>query len=167
MKQHFYYIIDFDSTFVQCEMLEELAKIALRNNPQKKEILKEIVSICNLGMEGRIPFQESLRRRLQLIKLHKNHLQTLIQSLNKNITPSIVKNRQFFLENKKNIYIISGAFKECILSITNQFSIPENHILANTLTYDNNGNIAGVDTLNPLAYKYGKAKAVKNLGLKG
>lgn len=167
MKQNIYYIIDFDSAFVQCEMLEELAKIVLQNNPEKKKIVEEIVSICNLGMEGKIPFQESLQRRLQLIKIHKNHLQVLIRILKNNITPSILKNRRFFLENHKNMYIISGAFKECIIPITQQFGINDNHILANTFTYDSNGNITGVKMSNPLAYKHGKAKAVAGLRLKG
>lgn len=166
MNKNTYYIIDFDSTFVKCEMLEELAKIGLENNPKKEEILEEIVMICNLGMEGEIPFQESLQQRLQLIKLNKSHLKTLIQTLNKNITPSILKNREFFLQNKDVIYIISGAFKECISPITRPFGIPDNHILANTFTYDNNGNITGIDSSNPLAYKHGKAKAVKELQLK-
>lgn len=166
MNQKNYYIIDFDSTFIRCEMLEELAKISLQNNPKKKEILDEIVSICDLGMEGKIPFQESLRRRLQLIVVNKKHLSRLIQKLKNNITPSILKNRQFFLEHHKNIYIISGAFKECIIPITRQFDINDDHILANTFMYDTRGNIIGVDTTNPLAYKHGKAKAVQKLQLK-
>ncbi len=167
MTQNAYYIIDFDSTFITCEVLEELAKISLQNNPKRKEILEEIVFMCNLGMEGKIPFQESLQRRLQLIKVHKNHLRTLIQTLKKKITPSIIKNRQFFLDNYLNIYIISGAFKECIIPITRPFGIDNSHILANTFIYDAKGNITDIDSTNRLAYKHGKAKAVDSLHLKG
>lgn len=162
-----YFIIDFDSTFVKCEMLEELAKISLQNNPKKKEILKQITSICQLGMEGKIPFQESLRRRLQLIKVNKSNIKELVPGLKKQITPSILKNCQFFQKNKKEIYIISGAFKECITPLTRLFQIEDNHVLANTFSYDKSGNITGVDLSNPLAFKYGKIISIAGLRLPG
>ncbi len=146
-------------------MLEELAKISLENNPRKKQIIQEIVTICNLGMEGKISFEESLRQRLQLIKVRRSHLQRLIQTLKKNITYSILQNRRFFLENKKHIYIISGAFKEGILPVTRQFRIADDHVFANSFLYDIKGNIIGVDRHNPLAYSHGKAKAIQALGL--
>jgi D-3-phosphoglycerate dehydrogenase len=59
-----WYIIDFDSTFVQVEALEELARIALKGNPRKKEIIAEVEEITNLGIEGRISFTEGLARRI-------------------------------------------------------------------------------------------------------
>ncbi len=166
MNQKKYYIIDFDSTFVKCEMLEELAKISLKKNSKKKQILEKIVSICNLGMEGKIRFQESLQRRLKLIKAHKRHLKKLIRTLKNSITPSVQKHRHFFHENKDYIYIISGAFKEGILPITRLFGIANNHILANEFIYDTKGSITGINKNNPLAYSHGKAKAIQRLGLR-
>lgn len=165
MKQPNYYIIDFDSTLIQCEMLEELAKISLENNPKKKHILKRIVSICNSGMEGKISFQESLQRRLQLIKANKKDIRKLVRKLKNNITPSILKHHRFFLENKDYIYIISGAFKEGILPITRQFGIADDRVLANSFIYDKKGKITGVNRQNPLACAHGKAKAIQALRL--
>ncbi|MBI5123762.1 hypothetical protein HZA75_07940 [Candidatus Roizmanbacteria bacterium] len=52
MEQKKYFIIDFDSTFVQTETLEELANVVLKNSYNKKEILQKIKNITNLGMEG-------------------------------------------------------------------------------------------------------------------
>lgn len=166
MKDKTYHIIDFDSTFVRCEMLEEIAKIALHNNPNKKKILKEIVSICNMGMEGTISFEESLTRRLALLKAYKKDLKKVVEILKNNITFSILKNKEFFRKNNQQIYIISGAFKECIVPVTSLFGIPDNHILANTFVFDKNGKTTGIDLTNPLAYKHGKAKTVKNLSLR-
>src|SRR3989338_4121409 len=57
-----YFIIDFDSTFIQTEGLEELAEVVLKDNPKKEEILEEIKKITNLGMEGKIGFRESLKK---------------------------------------------------------------------------------------------------------
>ena len=49
-------IIDFDSTFVTVEALDELAKICLKENSQKEKILKKIQKTTKLGMEGKIDF---------------------------------------------------------------------------------------------------------------
>lgn len=166
MNKKTLYIIDFDNTFVRCEVLEEIAKISLQDNPNKKQILKEIISICNLGMEGTIPFGESLTRRLTLLNFSKKDLKKVINVLKNNITPSILKHKDFFMENKDQVYIISGAFKECILPITSLFGITDDHILANTFVYDKNDKIIGIDLQNLLSHKLGKAKTVKNLHLR-
>ena len=42
-----YYIIDFDSTFISVEALDELASIALRKNREKEEILNRFREILN------------------------------------------------------------------------------------------------------------------------
>ena len=167
MNEKTFYIIDFDSTFIKLEILEEIAKISLRDNPKKRDILQEMVTICNAGMEGAITFEESLNHRLSLLKAHKKDLEEVIKTLKNNVTSSIVKNREFFEKNKNRIYIISGAFKECILPVTSQFGIPESHILANSFMFDNDDNIIGTDLNNPLSYSKGKVKIVQSLELKG
>lgn len=167
MNKPNFYLIDFDSTFIKLEILEEIAKISLRNNPKKETILQEIISICNAGMEGLITFDESLSRRLSLLKMKRKDLPQVIKVLKENITPSIIKNKEFFEKNIERIYIISGAFKECIIPITSQFGIPESHILANSFIFDKNDNIVGTDPHNPLSYSRGKVKIVQSLNLKG
>ncbi len=167
MKIKKYLIIDFDSTFIQDEVLEKLGEITLENHPQKKIILKKITSICKLGMEGKIAFQDSLNQRLKLIQANKNSLKKLIGKLKNRITPSILKNKNFFHQNSQQIFIISGGFKEVITPVVKDFQIPKNHILANTFIYDKNGNIIGIDKNNPLAYNQGKAIAVQKLKLSG
>lgn len=54
------YIIDFDSTFVSVESLDELAKIALRDDPSREKTALEISRITALGMEGKLSFEKSL-----------------------------------------------------------------------------------------------------------
>ncbi|MBD3291181.1 phosphoserine phosphatase, partial [candidate division KSB1 bacterium] len=46
-----YFIIDFDSTFIQVEALEELAEISLKGNPEKPKILAQIRRYTELGIE--------------------------------------------------------------------------------------------------------------------
>lgn len=161
------FIIDFDSTFVKCESLDELAKIALQNNPKKDKILKEIIKITNLGMEGKIPFHISLEKRLKFFQPTLDDIKTLISKLKNSITPSIAQNKQFFSKHKKQIYIISGGFMEYVFPIVKEFGIAKNHVLANCFTFSKKGIVTGFDKKNYLARKNGKVVAIKSLKLKG
>ena len=54
------FVFDFDSTLTRVEALDVLAEITLVNNPNKDEIIEEIIEITNLGIDGKISFTESL-----------------------------------------------------------------------------------------------------------
>ena len=159
-------IIDFDSTFVKLEGLEELAKISLNNNPLKDEIIEEIEQITNLGMSGDITFQESLKSRLNLFKPSMSDLEELIVLLKSNITKSIHSNKQFFIANSQRVYIISGGFNEWIYPVVKDSGILSTHILSNNFILKND-NIIGINEANPLTRTGGKYLCVKNLKLTG
>jgi len=162
-----YFIIDFDSTFVNSEGLEELARIALKNNPKKNEIYEKIKSITNLGLEGKLSFGKSLSQRLKLFKGTKKDVQTVAHLFKRNITNSIKHNKHFFKTYRDSIYIVSGGFKEFIIPVMKAFQIPNINIFANTFIFDRTGNIVGYDRKNPLAQDNGKYNAVRLLDLKG
>ncbi len=162
-----YFIIDFDSTFVTVESLDELAKIALQNNSRKEEILSKISKITTQGMEGKIPFNVSLEKRLKLFQPTIENIQAIIPYLKNSVTPSIARNKQFFSEYKDRIYIISGGFKEYVVPIVKEFGISEDHVLANTFTVSKKEIVTGFNKNNNLAKPKGKVLAIKSLKLKG
>ncbi len=162
-----YFIIDFDSTFVTVEALDELAHIALKNSPDKEKITKQIRAITSLGMEGKLSFPESLAQRLKLFSANKEDIKKLVSFLKKNITPSVTQNTIFFTSFPENIYIISGGFKEYIVPVVKKFGIQEDHVLANTFTFHKTGTITGFDKNNLLAQEEGKVKQIISLGLQG
>ncbi len=162
-----YFIIDFDSTFVTLESLEELAAITLKKRANSKEILEKIKHITTLGMEGKITFSESLHKRLLLFQTSKHDIDKLIIKIKKNITPSVKNNKQFFIDNAEQIYIVSGGFNEFIFPIVKEFGLLKDHVLANTFTFNKKGVVTGFDIKNPLSKNGGKIKVVKNLKLDG
>lgn len=166
MEQDTHIVIDFDSTFVSVESLEEFALLCLKDNPHKVTILEQMREITRMGMEGKIPFNESLSKRFQLFKPTHKHLDLFIKKLRAHITPSIKNNRQFFKDNTKQIYIISGGFFDYIYPVVKSYGILPDHVLANRFTYNKNGEITGYDVDNPLAQPKGKVAVVKKLKLK-
>ena len=66
-----YIIIDFDSTFITQESLDELAIYKLNNQPDSQKKLNRIKSITNAGMNGDMPFKQSIDERMELLNLNR------------------------------------------------------------------------------------------------
>lgn len=161
IPKNIYFIVDFDSTFIQLEGLDELARISLLDDPKKDRKYEQIQEVTKLGMEGKLSFPESLSKRLQLFNTNKKCIQKTIKLLSKNVTPSFSKNREFISKSADQFYILSGGFKDLILPITKKFKIPDNHVFANEFKFDEKGNVIGIDENNLLAQEKGKVKTVK------
>ncbi len=162
-----YFIIDFDSTFTQVEALDELARISLKNHPDRQEIYQKIEDLTNLAMEGKLSFGESLAGRVKLLSANKQHLELLIKHLKKKVSPSFQRNKLFFKKHADEVLIVSGGFKEFITPVVSQFHIKKKNIYANTFVFDEDENIIGYDAENPLSQENGKVKLLKQMPLKG
>lgn len=131
-------VIDFDSTFVSVEALEELAKISLRNKPNQEEILNQIEQITSQGMSGKINFEDSISRRLKMFNPSYADLDELDKLLKSKVSDSIIKNKSFFKKNSGNIKIISGGFHEWIDSVVIDYGISKSDVFANRFIIDHN-----------------------------
>lgn len=162
-----YFIIDFDSTFIKTEALDELFKISLKGNKNADVLLTKFSELTELGMKGKITFSESLKQRIELLNANRNHIAVLIKTLNKQVSASVKRNLNFFKKYSDNIYIISGGFKEIIFPIVKKFFVKEKNVFANSFEFDKNGNIAGFDKSNLLCQNNGKIKQLQKLNLNG
>ena len=162
-----YYIIDFDSTFTQVEALDEMAKISLKNHPQKEEILKQIEDYTNLAMEGKLSFTESLAARVRLLNANQDHLKQLITRLKKKVSASFSRNAEFFKNHADEVLIVSGGFKEFITPVVSKYHIKKENIYANTFVTDGSGQIIDYDHDNPLSEEGGKVKLLRGMKLEG
>lgn len=157
--------IDFDSTLITIESLEELAALALKDHPDRHSIINAIATITNAAMEGRMSFTESIQQRIPLLQAHKRHLPELIQALASNITPSVERHQQWFQREAERIYVISGGFREFIVPVLEPLGFLPHHIYANDFVMDSDGFITGINTQNPLAYENGKTTLARQLNL--
>ena len=158
------YIIDFDSTFIKVESLDELLEVS---EPGNKLKIDKVKKITNNGMEGKISFSESLSRRIKLLEATKDNIDKTVQKLRDKVSDSFVNNIDFLKENKDNIYIVSSGFHEIIDPIVLEYGILKKNIYANSFIFDKSQKIIGYDENNPLSTSKGKVKILKMLGLKG
>jgi len=158
------YIFDFDSTFIKIESLDLLAKFSQLTD---KISIDKIEKITKEGMDGKISFYDSLRKRIQLINSNRNDLIKTVDHLKNEVSDSFNSNKNFINKNAEFIYIVSSGFHEIIDPIVCNYGVKKENIYANNFIFNENDKIIGFDKLNPLSSTLGKVKIIKQLKLKG
>lgn len=156
-------IIDFDSTIIQGEGLDILSEICFNGNTSK---VKEIEELTNSGMNGSISMQESLLKRIKLLKATKQDIDLLSKKLIELISPSIHSLRAYSFLFPQNTYVVSGGFIDYVLPVCRILGIYDSQIVANKFIYDG-VNIIGFDSEISVSKSNGKSKAVKDFNLAG
>ncbi len=161
------FVFDFDSTLVRIETLEALADLALAGASYAESTRAEIGRLTDQAMAGEIGFGDSLRRRLAMLPLTRDHVQALADRILDEGTPSVRRNLRFFHDNADRIVILSGGFREIIAPVAERLGVPADRVLCNDLVYDAAGRVTGIDDANPLAHADGKPTVIKALNLPG
>lgn len=161
------FLFDFDSTLVRVETLEALADIALEGVADGPARRAEIARLTDQAMAGEVDFGEALTRRLALLELRREHVETLAGRILDELTVSVRRNRRFFEQNADRVFVLSGGFDEIIAPVAADLGLDPGRVLANRLVYADDGRVTGVDTTNPLSREGGKAEAVRALKLTG
>ncbi len=157
------FILDFDSTLVRVETLELMAD----QMPDAVKVRGRIKAMTDMAMASQFGYQESLKQRLQLLRLHRSMLPELGARLREEITPSFKRNRAFLAANAERIYVVTSGFRELVEPVIKSLGLKAEHLYANTLRFDAEGYIEGCDWKNPLTQDGGKPKLVASLKLPG
>ena len=154
--------IDFDSTFVKVETIDEIARITLQDNPDKDHIVKKISDITNQAMSGQINFPTALEQRLQILSITDKTIKMVTNKIKELISDSFYEHKELIKNNASNIWIISGGFTDVIAPIVKSYGISENHVLANQFIF-NGDKVSGCDKDNFLFQDKGKIKAINSV----
>ena len=109
---------------------------------------------------------EGIALRIDLLKGHRKHVESLVRVLKRSISPSIKRNKAFFKKFGAQMYVLSNGFREFIVPVVQGLGIASEHVFANDFLFDD-GYIVGFDSRNPLVHQDGKAKVLRQLGLDG
>jgi len=135
-------IIDYDSTLIGCESLEEILRPACAQRPGLEEDLRETT---RLGMEGRITFQESLRRRLALASPTLADVRAFAAEAERWLTPGFDRVIADLLARGVEVRIVSGGLMEAIAPLAGKLGIPAERVHAVQLQWTSDGGFAGID----------------------
>ncbi len=165
IKEKKIFIIDFDSTITKVEGLDQLAAIALAQSPDGDKIVQQIKELTDAGMNGELSLTESLSKRMSLLNANKRHVDALVVFLLENVSESFERNKKFLKEYADHILVVSSGFKDFIVPVIEHLGLKPENVYANTFTYNENGDITGVDNTNVLSQTGGKIKLVQSLNL--
>ncbi len=127
-------ILDFDSTLITRESLEELLARA------RPELAAEIREITAQGMDGRISFRESLEKRLALVRPTRAQVEALGREALAWITPGM-EGASWAAE----VWLVSGGLAEALLPVAAHLKIPPERVLAMRARWSPKGDLLGVE----------------------
>ncbi len=158
-------IVDFDSTIVRLEGLDELARLALADDPKRDEAIATIEGITRQGMEGAIGIDDSLERRLKVVRIDRSHVEEVVRLLKRNVSPSFRRHKAAIRRNADRIHVVSSGFREYVEPVCVELGIRADQIHCNALTWSKDGTVSGFDRSSKLAKPGGKAALVASLKL--
>ena len=159
-------VFDFDSTVVALEGLDELARIALADDPDRERTVEAIEAITRDGMSGAIGIDESLQRRLAMLTIERRHVDAVVRLLRRRLSPSFRRHAAAVKRNAGRIHVVASGFREYVEPVCRDLGIPPERIHCNAFLWKGQ-RVAGFDAASPLAKPGGKARAVRALRLPG
>lgn len=154
---------DFDSTVITKESFDEIILHRLSSHENKEKLKKQIELITNQGMEGSIPFTESLRQRFEVVPLTKNDFTDMGNELTKYITEGFRELFKYLKDINIKIYIVSGGFEDSVLPTAKLLGVTPDNVFCNTCNYDSLGNALEIEKDNPCYTNDGKAPVITHI----
>ena len=123
---------DVDSTISPDEGIEVLANFCDLDAVSTARIKQDTTE----AMEGRLPFETSLRRRLALIQPSRDHVEACLKARPPRLTNGITTLVDVLHTRGVAVYLVSGGFHQMIEPLALALRIPPSRVYANTLVFD-------------------------------
>jgi phosphoserine phosphatase len=146
---------DVDSTVIQTEAIDELAKFCGKGD--------EVELLTNQAMGGGMDFRQALALRLDIIRPTSTQLRNFIFQQKQRLTPYVKELIHELIKQEKEVFLISGGFRSIIEPLTKDLNLTTACIYANKLKFYHNGEYAGFDENQLTSRSGGKACAVRDL----
>ncbi|MDT4290418.1 HAD-IB family phosphatase [Methylomonas sp. MO1] len=146
---------DCDSTLSRVEGIDELAR---RNG-----LFEQVAALTDAAMNGELALEDVYASRLDLIKPDKAAIDWLAKLYITEMVEGVSETIEALQAKNKLIHIISGGLRQAILPLAEQLGIPEEHVHAVDVLFDEDGNYQDFARHSPLAVSGGKARICRRL----
>jgi phosphoserine phosphatase len=150
---------DCDSTLSRIEGIDELAR--------RVGMGEEMSKLTDLAMNGVVPLEAVYERRLSLIRPDQDSINWLADLYIAEIVEGVKEVFASLLAQDKAVHIISGGLRQAILPLAECLGLPESHVHAVDIYFNEDGSYRNYDLNSPLARTGGKAVVVGNLKAQG
>jgi len=146
---------DCDSTLSKIEGIDELAR--------RVGLGEELSKLTDLAMNGIVPLEAVYGRRLSLIRPDQYSINWLADFYIAEIVEGVKDVFAALLAQDKTVHIISGGLRQAILPLADHLGLPESHVHAVDIYFNEDGSYLNYDLNSPLARTGGKAVVVGTL----
>ncbi len=146
---------DVDSTVIAEEGIDVLAAHA--------GVGDQVAALTANAMGGALPFQDALRRRLELIRPSRALLADCLRAHPPRLTPGIAELIARLTTRGTAVYLVSGGFRQMIEPVARLVGVPDERIVANVLEFADDGSFSGFDAQQPTSASGGKARVLAGL----
>jgi len=143
---------DCDSTLSKIEGIDELARRVGKGEKMSK--------LTDLAMNGIVPLEAVYARRLSAIRPDQYSINWLADLYIAEIVEGVKDVFATLLAQDKAVHIISGGLRQAILPLANFLGLPESHVHAVDIYFNEDGSYLNYDLNSPLAKTGGKAVVV-------
>jgi len=150
---------DCDSTLSRIEGIDELAK--------RVGLGEEMSKLTDAAMNGIVPLEAVYERRLTLIRPDQDSIDWLADLYIAEIVEGVKEVFAALLAQDKAVHIISGGLRQAILPLAECLGLPESHVHAVDIYFNEDGSYRNYDLNSPLARTGGKAVVVGTLKAQG
>ena len=146
---------DCDSTLSRIEGIDELAR--------RVGMGEEMSKLTGLAMNGVVPLEAVYERRLSLIRPDQDSINWLADLYIAEIVEGVKEVFASLLAQDKAVHIVSGGLRQAILPLAQCLGLPESHVHAVDVYFNEDGSYRNYDLNSPLARTGGKAVVVGTL----
>ncbi len=150
---------DCDSTLSKIEGIDELAR--------RVGLGEEMSKLTDAAMNGVVPLEAVYERRLSLIRPDQAGIDWLADLYIAEIVDGVKAVFAALLAQDKTVHIISGGLRQAILPLAQCLGLPESHVHAVDIYFNEDGSYRDYDLNSPLARTGGKAVVVASLKAQG
>eukprot|EP00798_Chlamydomonas_sp_ICE-L_P024585 gene24585-10198_t len=146
------FCFDVDSTFCSDESIDELAAFLGCG--------EEVAALTAKAMGGTVEFKVALSNRLGVMKPSQKNVDDFLALNGHKISPGIPELLAELKSQGKEVFLVSGGFRQIIEPLAKKLDIPVSHVFANNILFDADGAYAGFDDKEFTCQSGGKPAAI-------
>jgi phosphoserine phosphatase len=146
---------DVDSTVSPDEGIDVLAKHA--------GVGAEVAALTKEAMNGAVPFEESIKARLALIRPSLRMMRDCLANHPPRLTPGSLDLISRLERRGTHVYLVSGGFTHMVMPLAKQLGLPKGRVYANDLRFAPDGSYTGIDETAYTSKSGGKGALIAHL----
>jgi len=146
---------DVDSTVLAEEGIDILA--------DSLGVGKDVAALTAAAMGGAQTFDQALQERLNLMRPSRQDIADCLTNHPPVLSPGIQELVQALHNRNTHVHLVSGGFRLMIAPVAKTLQIAQEHVYANTILFDDDGNYAGFDDTEFTSRDEGKSVALRQL----